>query len=212
MDSKALKNKIKEVEEKMEHLTLENQTKDDTIHQQKDKIDQLLVSNKKIEESNQRLEEYVRSLGISLEEVKDQNNELLDSNKGLEKQNRKIQRQLGIAVEDRAPMPEDESKRERFVLLKLNNSEYYPYYTIRAQNTYTDRKIKTKRDHFPNLEVLIDFKCNPNSKTLYNRIKEKLKETGVTFSGNSIDLEDTTITEDKLVEEMMTINDSKRNV
>ena len=89
---------------------------------------------------------------------------------------------------------------------------YYPYYTIRAQNAYTDRKIKTKRDHFPNLEVLIDLDCNPNSKTLYNRIKEKLKEKNVTFSGNSIDLEDTSITEEQLVEEMMTINDSKRNV
>ena len=76
---------------------------------------------------------------------------------------------------------------------------------------YTDRKIKTMRLHFPNLEVLIDLDCNPNSKTLYTRIKEKLKEIGVTFSGNSIDLEDA-ITEEELIEEMMTINDSKRNV
>ena len=169
--------------------------------------------------SNERQEQYMRSLGISLEEVKDQNSdlleqneELLDSNKSLEKQNRKIQRKLGIAVEDRAPMPEDESKHERFVLIKRNDPDYYPYYTIRAQNDYTTRKLKTERLHFPNLEILIDLTCNPNSKTLYNRIKEKLKEIGVTFSGNSIDLIDATLTEEELIEEMMTINESKRNV
>ena len=81
-----------------------------------------------------RQEQYMRSLGISLEEVKDQNEELLDSNKGLHKQNKKIQRKLGIAVEDRAPQPEDESKRERFVLLKRNDPEFMGYYTIRAHS------------------------------------------------------------------------------
>lgn len=72
-----------------------------------------MMADMKLE--NQR--QYMRSLGISLEEVKDQN--------------------LGIAVEDRAPLPEDKSKRERFVLLKRNDPDYYPYYTIRAQNDYT---------------------------------------------------------------------------
>lgn len=43
-----------------------------------------------------------------------------------------MQRKLGIAVEDRAPLPEDKAKRERIVLLKRNDDEYYPYYIIRA--------------------------------------------------------------------------------
>ena len=87
----------------------------------------------------------MRSLGISLEEVKDQNeelldrnNELLDCNKELKLDVKKVQRKLGIAVEDRAPLPEDKSKRERFVLIKRNDDEYYPYYTIRAQDDYHD--------------------------------------------------------------------------
>jgi hypothetical protein len=154
----------------------------------------------------------MRSLGISLEEVKDQNEELLDSNKGLHKQNKKIQRKLGIAVEDRAPQPEDESKRERFVMIKLNDDEYYPYYIIRAQDTYTTRKLKIKQVHFPNLEVLLDFKCSPNSKTLYNRIKETLKSKNVIFKGNNIELEDSQITEKELIEEMKVINDAKRDI
>ena len=131
---------------------------------------------------------------------------------GLHKQVKKVQRKLGIAVEDRAPQPEDESKRERFVLMKRNNDEYYPYYTIRAQDSYTTRRIKNQKVYFPNLVVLLDFKCSPNSKTLYNRIKETLKAKGVTFDGNNIDLEDTQITEQELIEEMKVINEAKRDV
>jgi hypothetical protein len=166
-----------------------------------------------------RQEQYMRSLGISLEEVKDQNetlidqNEgLLDSNKGLKKEVKKVQRKLGIAVEDRAPQPEDESKRERFVLLKRNDSDYYPYYTIRAQDSYTTKKLKIQRTLFPDLVVLLDFKCSPNSKTLYNRIKENLKLKNVTFKNNDIEIEDSQITEEELMDEMKVINYQKYEV
>jgi hypothetical protein len=216
MDAEALKQKIEEVEEQMEKLTLENEIKDNTICQQKDKIDELKELMVKQDQERQKEREadrqYMRSLGISIEEVKDQNEELLGVNKGLEKRVKKVQRKLGIAVEDRAPQPEDESKRERFVMIKLNDDEYYPYYIIRAQNDYTNRKLKTKLKHFPKLEVLLDFKCNPNSKTLYTRIKENLKAKNVTFKGNNIDLEESEITEEELIDEMKVINDSKQDV
>jgi hypothetical protein len=120
--------KITDLEQMMAKMDLEREQ------------DRKLIVN--LNESNQRQEQYMRSLGISLEEVKDQNIELLDNNKGLHKQVKKVQRKLGIAVEDRAPQPEDESKRERFVLIKRNDPDYYPYFTIRAQNDYTERKLK----------------------------------------------------------------------
>ncbi|AHL67620.1 hypothetical protein DH26_gp132 [Chloriridovirus anopheles1] len=161
--------------------------------------------------SNKRQEQYMRSLGISLEEVKDQNDSLLGETKDLKKQNNTIQRKLGIAVEDRAPLPEDKKKRERFLLLKLNDPEYLPYYTIRAQYAYTLTKLKNYRTWYPNLEVLLDFKCNPNSKTLYVRIKESLKAKGVVFDGNNIDLKDA-IEEEELLEEMKVINEQKYDV
>ncbi|CCV02357.1 hypothetical protein IIV30_162R [Invertebrate iridescent virus 30] len=169
-----------------------------------------MMTDMKLERKRDR--QYLRSLGITLEEVRDQNDELLDNNRGLKKEVKKVQHKLGIAVEDRAPLPEDELKRERFVLIKRNDDEYYPYYTIRAQEGYTTRKLKIEKTHFPNLEVLLDFKCHPNSKTLFNRIKENLKTKGVTFKGNNIDLEESNITEEKLVEEMKSINESKRKV
>jgi hypothetical protein len=209
MDNETLKQKIKDVEESMEKLTLEHE---EVVNVKDDKIDELKELILKQDQERQKDREYMRSLGISLEEVKDQNEELLDSNKGLHKQNKKIQRKLGIAVEDRAPQPEDESKRERFVLLKRNDPDYYPYYTIRAQDSYTTKKLKTEKTNFPNLVVLLDFKCSPNSKTLYNRIKETLKAKNVTFRNNNIDLENTELTEKQLIEEMKVINDSKRDI
>jgi hypothetical protein len=166
-----------------------------------------------------RQEQYMRSLGISLEEVKDQNETLIDQNdtlidetKGLKKQNKSIQRKLGIAVEDRAPLPDDKSKQERFILIKRNDPDYMAYYTIRAQHGYTQTKMRAERANFPNHEILLDFRCNPNSKTLYVRIKENLKAKGVVFRGNNIDLDESEVDEAELVEEMTVINERKYNV
>jgi hypothetical protein len=172
-------------------------------------------SQRKITSLEQQLTEmtqYMRSLGISLEEVKDQNQELLDKTTNLGRNNQEIKRKLNIAVEDRAPLPEDEDKQERFVLLKRNDTEHFQYYTIRAQHGYTERKIKTQKLLFPNLEILLDFKANPNSKTLYNRIKSNLKAKKVQFTNNNIDLEESVVTEQELIKEMMVINDQKYNV
>jgi len=110
----------------------------------------------------------------------------------------KVQRKLGIAVEDRAPLPIDLKKQERFVLIKRNDPDFMPFYTIRAQNEYTSRKIKSQRVFFPDLEILLDFRANPNSKTLYVRIKDELKAKGVTFDGNNIDLEGSEVIEEEL--------------
>ena len=96
-------------------------------------------------------------------------------------------------------------------MLKRNDPDYYTYYTIRAQDDYTKRKLKTEKLHFENMEVLLDFKANPNSKTLYVRIKDKLKDLGVEFAGNNIELNGI-ITEDQLIEEMKAINDSRKDV
>ncbi|CCV01984.1 hypothetical protein IIV22A_140L [Invertebrate iridescent virus 22] len=175
-------------------------------------ITDLQQTMRELRESNQRQEQYMRSLGISLETVKDQNEELLDKNNELLDDNKEVKRKLGIAsdglcpssdvcamahtsVKDRAPLPDDKKKQERFVLLKRNDDEYYPYYTIRAQEGYTERRIKTQKVLFPNLEILLDFKANPNSKTLYTRIKEKLKDSGVLFEGNNIEIEGSKVTE-----------------
>ncbi len=215
MDNKNLKKKIKEVDEltkTMKKLTLENEEKSKGLVEKDDKIDELKQLILKQDREREKDREYLRSLGISLEEVKDQNDELLDRNKGLKKDVKDVKRKLGIAVEDRAPLPKDKGKQERFVLLKRNDKEHFQYYIIRAQNSYTIRKIKLQRTLFPDLEILLDFKAQPNSKTLYVRIKDELREQGVVFYGNNIDLEGSDVTEEELKEAMKVINDSKREI
>lgn len=155
-------------------------------------------------ESMKRQENYIRSLGVSLEDVKDQNNEI-------KIQNKEIKRRLSIAAEDRAPLPEQSSKQERFVLLKRNDPNHPAYYTIRAQNAYTTNRIRAQELLFPGLEILLDFKCNPNSKTLYTRVKENLKKRGVLFDGNNIDLGQL-VNESELIEEMNHVNDVRYDV
>ena len=44
------------------------------------------------------------------------------------------------------------------------------------------------------------------------RIKDELKEKGVLFEGNNIDLNDSEVTEEKLIEEMRVINAQKHDV
>ena len=153
--------------------------------------------------------QYMRSMGIQLEHVTDQNEVLLEKSENLEILNTDIQRKLGVVVEDRAPLPVNSKKQERFVLIKRNDDDYMGYYTIRAQNDYTTRRIRTHQTLFPDMEILLDFKANPNSKTLYVRIKDKLRDMGVSFDGNNIDLNEA-ITEEELIEEMKVINNSKR--
>ncbi len=55
-----------------------------------------------------------------------------------------IQNKLEIAVEDRAPQPKQNLKRERFILLK-RNADHYPYYTIRAQDIMQEVHLNGKK-------------------------------------------------------------------
>jgi hypothetical protein len=169
------------------------------------------IQREEDKERMNRQENYIRSLGVSLEDIKDQNNEIKQQNKEIKNQNKEIKCRLSIAVEDRAPLPEQSSKQERFVLLKRNDPEHPAYYTIRAQNAYTSNRIRAQQILFPRIEILLDFKCNPNSKSLYVIVKENLKKRGVLFDGNNIDLGET-VNEVELVEEMNQINDVKYDV
>ena len=174
----------------------------------KQMMEELKLDRKRQEVQREEDRKLIRSLGVSLEDVKDQNKNIAEQNKEIKDQNKEIKRRLSIAVEDRAPLPEQSSKQERFVLLKRNDPNHPAYYTIRAQKAYTSNRIKAQTVLFPGLQILLDFKCNPNSKSLYVRVKENLKKRGVLFDGNNIDLGED-VDEEELIEEMNQINDVK---
>lgn len=177
----------------------------------KAKIDDLTAMVQKMELQNVRQETMLRSLGVTMEEVRDQNEELQTTVDEVKDQNKAIQDKLNIAVKDRAPLPIAKAKQERFVLIKRNDPQFEPYYVIRAQDTYVKAKLRAQQALFEHMIIVMDLKCNPNSKTLFVRIKDKLKGKGVVFRGNSIDLNGT-IDEEELVKEMRAINDEKYEI
>jgi hypothetical protein len=185
--------------------------KDGVIKQKDDKIDELLAIVKRMEESNKRL-------GIKLDDMADKNDELLERNETIVDQNNRletrvvsIQTKLDIAVEDRAPQPDRVEAREHFILLKRNDDDY-PYYTIRAQEVNARNALRRQEQLYDETTVLLDIHLQPNSKTLYVRIKDDLRARGVAFRYCKISIEESDVTEAELIEAMRAINDEKRRV
>jgi hypothetical protein len=155
----------------------------------------------------------LRSMGINLLDVKSQNTELLEEVQDTNTKLTTVQKKLNIAVEDRAPLPSQNKKKERFVLLKRIDEEDFPYYAVRGQHYYVQTVLKNQRQLFGKIEILLDFHCHPNSKTLFVRIRDNLKRKGVEFSSCKISIQDsTTVSEGELIETMKQINDEKLQV
>jgi len=60
--------------------------------------------------------------------------------------------------------------------------------------------------------VILELDVQPNTKTLYNRVKEELEERGVRYIGNALSITNSTVNEAELVERLSEINDEKYNV
>ena len=202
-----------ELEQQIEH-------KNQTIALKDDKIEELTALIRKMD---MRSRETEIRFDAKLDELLDKNNELLDKNNELldttgqqTVQIETIQNKLGIAVQDRAPLPRQSHKQERFVFVKrtkkINGSTPpYVYYAIRAQDTGVKTSLRTQKAMY-NIEILLDLQCHPNSKTLYNRIKEDLIEKGVEFSYNNISIKNSEIDENMLIACMKKIDDKKLEV
>lgn len=215
IDKKTLQSKINEVEEKMKKLLDE---KEEELQEKNDKINELFLLGKLQEERMIKQEKMLRELGIHLEDVSSQNNELIEKVDEQVEQNAvlnfkidNIQNKLEIAVEDRAPQPKQNLKRERFILLKRND-DHYPYYTIRAQDINARSALKRQKNLYNEVSVLLDLTCHPNSKTLYVRVKDELKQKGVVFNLCKVAIGKSKINEEELIKAMETINDEKRDV
>jgi prophage antirepressor-like protein len=188
-----------------------------------DKIDKLTALVKQMDIRTQELlartgeiVDQNNELLENVQDLKDQNDELLDTTGQQTVQIETIQHKLGISVKDRAALPKQKSKQERFVLIKRTQKRNgiepeYTYYTIRAQDSRVKLSLRTQEAMY-NIEILLDLTCHPNSKTFYNRIKEDLIEKGVQFSYNNISIENSEIDEDVLITLMKKINDEKLNV
>jgi predicted peroxiredoxin len=204
MNENERQTEIDNLEKRMKHLMIENENKDNIIQEKVDKIDELIKIMDEEREERQKDRQMLRNLGIHLDDVVQQNNELIDKVDD-------IQIKLNISVEDRAPKPDLVSKRERFILLKRDD-ESYPYYIIRAQDVNAKASIRKQKNLYNNVSLLLDLQCQPNSKTLYVRIKDQLKKQGVEFNLCKVSIDRSELKEHDLVEVMKGINDEKLNI
>jgi hypothetical protein len=202
--------KFQDFKTKMKNIIHE---KDMIIDEKTDKIDDLMKMLKEAEEERKADRLLLRSMGINLLDVKSQNTELLEEVQDTNTKLTTVQKKLNIAVEDRAPLPSQNKKKERFVLLKRTDEEDFPYYAVRGQHYYVQTVLKNQRQLFGKIKILLDFPCHPNSKTLFVRIRDNLKRKGVEFSSCKISIQDsTTVSEGELIETMKQINDEKLQV
>jgi hypothetical protein len=215
MSEQDKQNEIYHLEQRMKQLLIDNENKDNVIQEKVDRIDELIKrmddekeerkkEREELKEQNKRQEKLLQNLGIQMDDAYQQNNELLEKVDD-------IQQKLDIAVEDRAPQPNPSKKCERFILLRRND-DHYPYYTIRAQNVSAKTALRTQRNVYGEITILLDLPYHPNSKTLFVRIKEELKKQGVQFNMCKISLGESEITEKELIETMRKIDNEKRDV
>ena len=187
-----------------------------TIALKDDKIDELSSLVKQMDIRSKEMSVKLDELVSQNNELLDQNNELLDTADQQTLQLQTVQHKLGVAVKDRAPLPRQKNKQERFVLIKRAQKRNglkpeHIYYTIRAQDLRAKQSLRTQETMYI-VEILLDLTCHPNSKTLYNRIKDELIQKRVQFSYNNISIDKSEIDESELIDHMKKIDDQKQDV
>jgi hypothetical protein len=118
---------------------------------------------------------------------------------------------LDIATDDRVPKTIRSNLLERFVIMKLNDNDptTHDYYVIRAQKRYMARAIRKLREDYPNAERRLTIDYQPNSKNLFNRIKEKMHRV-IDVTGNYISPYN--ITHTNFINRIKSLNLEKKSV
>lgn len=140
----------------------------------------------------------------ALDEIK----ETLDvTQETLTEMNSKFER----VTDERAPRTNDVAKHESFVLLKLNKANFqWIYYVLRCQTTVIKRTIRKMRTKYPQQVVLMNISYQPNSKNLFNLVKENLGAT-IVVKNNYIKLTNQ-YTEMQFLQDIRDLNDAKKEV
>jgi len=117
---------------------------------------------------------------------------------------RDMEERLTVSTIDRVPKSQDTDLRERFVVLKHKEGEYY---VIRGQDKYCANKVKAQTDLDPSIATIIDLAYQPNSRNLFIRLKE-LQDEKFFINGNYIE----TKHEEELIKVLGRLNEEKYNI
>ncbi len=148
------------------------------------------AERQKAEAASRVLQETVEDLRDDIEEVKDM---------------------LDCATDDRVPKTIKRNLLERFVLMKLNdqNPNTHDFYVIRAQRRGVTTAIARLQNKFPNAERILTIRYQPNSKNLFNRMKESMAGR-IDVSGNYVS--PINLSHDRFIERVMRLNAEKKSV
>jgi hypothetical protein len=151
--------------------------RDNQLNFKDDKIDKLSTEIQKQTELVQQQSEEIRKL---LGETYAQTEQL-----------NRMESSLEVAVEQRVPPTMSSATHEFFVLFRLPQDEHnhsgFHFYVVRSQKVGFGSAIRRITMRYPNAKQVLRIDCQPNSKNLFNRIKERTRNKAV-FTYNNIRL------------------------
>jgi hypothetical protein len=138
-----------------------------------------LIAEKHFEKESKLHEETRKLFRETKAELKENRIELQNTRETLDETNDRLddlRDKLDIASDQRVLPTSNRKLREKFILLRLNDEDdtVFDYYVIRCQTRAIKKAIQKIREVYPEAERILTITCQPNSKNLYNRIKEEL--------------------------------------
>lgn len=141
--------------------------------------------------NNEELKEKLRKAEINIEQLKVENQRYKEKE------------------EDITPKTINEDKFDTFTLIKKNKKDSeYPYYCIRIQRSNLVKAIAEVEKKYPDYDVIYALRYDPNPITLFNRIKEQLKDK-IETKYNDIKLLGNNYTEDKFINDIEQLSKTK---
>jgi hypothetical protein len=155
-------------------------------------------------------DEIIKKNDLLLDEVKDVKEDLEVNNEILMDMNSK----LDTATDERAPRTKSISKRDKFMIIKINDPDYpWSYYAIRVQQSSLKKTLKKNRLKYPKYTELITIPYQPNGINFFNLMKERLKdaEKKIMVFRNEIELKDG-YPEEEFLQDIKALDMSKKEV
>ena len=159
--------------------------------------EELIESHKKIDNITEVLIETKEELIESHKKIDNITEVLVDTRDNV----RLLASKLEIAVVDRVRRSDQPLAVEELIIMK-SNTDINKYYVIRGQKRHIKIKVKLMTEY----HEVKTIKCVPNAITLFNLIKQNMKDT-IHCKNNKLNLSD--ITEDAFLEELGNIYDER---
>jgi hypothetical protein len=169
------------------------------------------ADRQKAEADRQKSDAKLNKINATLTEIKEELNESNQLVNELGEDLNNLTETLDIATDDRAPKVMRPYIRERFVIMKLNDTDAttHDYYVIRAQRRNVGSAISKLRSTFENATRALTIDCQPNSMNLFNRIKEQMTDN-IDYANNYIS--PVGISHKSFLRRIQLINNQKKNI